>query len=163
MGPQARPRPNAGYGQQAQSRARHLRHDICVWRRRAEDQKLWQRYEDELPQAIDTLVSGRPIPSNYVLEILVPFVAGLCVRSTMYDDWLAEEHGDDVRSHPDFTNLTRVALMEGLAGRIMRCEWVVVHAETDVRFIANDLGFTGGETGDGAGLMFIPLRPDAGL
>lgn len=124
---------------------------------------MWHRYERELPQAIDTLVSGKPIPSNYVLEILVPFVAGLCVRSSMYDDWLAKEHGEDVTSHPDLTNLTRVALMNGLAGRIMRCEWIVVHADRGARFITNDLGFTGGETPDGTSFMFVPLRPDAGL
>ncbi len=138
-------------------------YDMSVVPDEASLERMWQLYERRLAPAIDSIVSGRPIPWRYFLKNVVPFIAGLCVRPAMYDKWLEAEHPEAVASHPDFTNLTRAVLMPSLAGRIMRCNWIVVHPQDDARFITNDVGFAGEVTSDDKRFMFVPLRPDAGL
>ncbi len=127
-------------------------------------EKFWQLFEGKLAAAIDTLVSGRPLPWNHVLEHLVPFVAQLCVRNAMYDAWFARAHPEAAAAHPDLLNVTRATLLPALAGRAMRCAWTVAHAPPGTRFITNDLAVVGGgQWPTGERFMVIPLRPDAAL
>ncbi len=126
-------------------------------------EKFWALFEGKLAAAIDTLVSNRPLPWNHVLEHLVPFVAQLCVRTSMYDAWFKQTHPEAVASHPDLLNVTRATLLPSLAGRVMRCSWTVAHGPPETRFITNDLGVAGVQWPTGGRCMVIPLRPDAAL
>jgi hypothetical protein len=126
--------------------------------------RLWGYYEEKLRSAIDSMLSGVFIPRERLLEGMIPFIAGLCVRSAEYDNWMQQGTAHIATEiAPDNTNIQRVTDFQQLAGCTLRCQWTIFHAPVGSRFVTNDIGCTGGSYDSGVNFLFVPLRPNAGL
>lgn len=129
--------------------------------------RLWSLYEDKLPEALGRLTLSEGLPWQYVLQTVVPFVAGVAVRSPTFDDWYRERLPLMQPSEfVDKVNYERMRALYTTAGRLLTARWDIIAAPVGQHFILNDLGycgFTSGTAQQNYRHMFVPLRLQFGL
>lgn len=125
-------------------------------------ERLWARYEQDLPDAVSRLIEGR-VDGRTWARVLVPFVACMLVRGPDFDQRFAHRlralglaSGTSLLT-PDNTNGGRLLDLQRLLGPVTAAKWLVI-AVSGEPLITNDLGwapFVNTRTSD-AGLA-IPL------
>jgi hypothetical protein len=109
---------------------------------------VWD-YETRLPAALSALVDATEgIDADVWLHTLVPFVAGLFVRSPDRNDGV--------------NNVGRVIEFQELLAPIMAARWTVVHLAPGAELISSDRGF-GGVTLDGQMAIMVPCDRQTAL
>jgi len=131
--------------------------------------------EPRLPAAIRELIESdsRPLSAHTWAMTLVPFIAGLFVRTPefalRFEARLKDLFGPAWRkvmaaAAPDNTNLVRLFELQRLYAPITRQEWTVVHFDRERPLVTNDCGYAPHQNSATGQLGYvIPLRPDAAL
>lgn len=115
-------------------------------------------YEPRLPHTLDAVCNGQTITLEEWLRVLVPFVASLFVRG---HDFKPRFESRPVVNRlmraglvfSDNTNSARLLEMNRLLALVICPRWIVIHCDSTLNCITNDLGLTGsrhvvtGETG----------------
>ena len=120
----------------------------------------WNAYERRLTEALRAAAiaaSGDGLMSFEVwIKVLVPFVAGICVRSP---DFLSGPGGSAPEENV-MLQASRWMEMARIIAPLMAAEWVIGKNATDTPFITNDRGMTWSidSKRDRVGLL-IPLTP----
>lgn len=118
---------------------------------------LWSIYEPNLPRALEAL-NSRSIPINGSLwfETLVPFVAGLFVRSpsfaSMFEERIASAP-EEVRETSLANNAAgpRVIAFQEMLAPLMVADWTILHFDSDRSLVTSDIGYAGADTPLGQG------------
>lgn len=132
--------------------------------------KTWDYVEHNLKTAVQALEDHTKSPFFHAeiwATVLVPFVAQLFVRGVEYSKnlltsapFLEEVYpGDDIDALNDNTNLNRLIDFQINCGLLCGAEWKLLHNESSIPLILNDLGyvtFNGKKYGGGMGYL-IPL------
>jgi len=120
---------------------------------------IWARYETDLPSSVEKLISGS-LDAETWARILVPFVAGLFVRGTDFNNRFNSRLnalGIETISK-DNTNGARLFELQRLLAPVIASKWIVIKVNGDRYLITNDLGyapFVNPHTGDKG--IAIPL------
>jgi hypothetical protein len=138
---------------------------------------MWMPVESRLPPALDALVgsTSSPLDAHIWANTLVPFITDLFVRGRDFIEefqlrWIMMYRKDVPRElfgetgARDNANMARLMERQRLLAPVMSAEWEVVHNDSSVPVITNDLGYTLvhdyilGRVG-----YAVPLRSDAVL
>lgn len=116
----------------------------------------WDRYEDRLTTALDELADSTvsSVDATTWLRVLVPFVAGIFVRTPDFArkfeangerlvDLLAAT--DTLRS--DNTNMARLMAMHRVLSPIMAARWIVAQTNGPDPLITNDIAYVANQFG----------------
>jgi len=115
-------------------------------------------YEPRLPHTLNAVCNGQSITLEEWLRVLVPFVASLFVRGHDFKPRfesrpVVNRAMKDGLVFPDNTNGARLLEMNRLLALVICARWIVIHCDSTLNLITNDLGLTGsrhvitGETG----------------
>jgi hypothetical protein len=107
----------------------------------------WTEYEKRLTSALDELVDPavNSVDGRLWVRVLVPFVAGIFVRSPdfvrKYEGPKKDDLFDDPLLQADNTNMSRIMAMTRSLAPIMAANWTVAHITGSEPLLTNDLGY----------------------